>query len=84
VTRLTRRQFLKLTGASTAGVLLFGAGRAPQQPTETMKRPQPSTQRGESVIVQRSYVLPDLCIGCGICEYQCPVEREAAIRVYRQ
>jgi len=39
--------------------------------------------RGESVIVQRPYVLQDLCIGCGICEYQCPVEGEAAIRVYR-
>jgi uncharacterized protein (DUF362 family) len=44
--RLTRRQFLKLTGASTAGVLLFGAGCAPQQPPETMKRPQPSAPSG--------------------------------------
>jgi NAD-dependent dihydropyrimidine dehydrogenase PreA subunit len=24
----------------------------------------------------------DLCIGCGICEYRCPVASEAAIRVY--
>lgn len=24
----------------------------------------------------------DLCIGCGICEYKCPVNGEAAIRVY--
>jgi len=39
--------------------------------------------RGEPVLVQRPYVLQDLCIGCGICEYQCPVEGEAAIRVYR-
>jgi NAD-dependent dihydropyrimidine dehydrogenase PreA subunit len=23
-----------------------------------------------------------LCIGCGICEYKCPVNGEAAIRVY--
>jgi len=27
-------------------------------------------------------VLEDLCIGCGICEHQCPVAGEAAIRVY--
>ena len=40
--------------------------------------------RGEPVLVQRPYVLEDLCIGCGICEYRCPVEGEAAIRVYRR
>jgi MauM/NapG family ferredoxin protein len=39
--------------------------------------------RGEQAVVQRPYVLGDLCIGCGICEYQCPAEGEAAIRVYR-
>jgi len=42
-----------------------------------------SDDRGERALVQRPYVLGDLCIGCGICEYQCPVEGEAAIRVYR-
>ena len=42
-----------------------------------------SDDRGESVVVQRPYVLQDLCIGCGICEYQCPVEGAAAIRVCR-
>jgi len=40
--------------------------------------------QGEEVTVQRPYVLLDLCIGCGICEYQCPMEGEAAIRVYRR
>ncbi len=39
--------------------------------------------RGEQAVVQRPYVLQDVCIGCGICEYQCPVEGEAAIQVYR-
>jgi NAD-dependent dihydropyrimidine dehydrogenase PreA subunit len=39
--------------------------------------------RGEPTIVQRPYVLQDLCIGCGICEYQCPVEGKSAIQVYR-
>lgn len=39
--------------------------------------------RGEPAVVQRPYVLQDLCIGCGICEYQCPVEGAAPIRVYQ-
>ena len=42
-----------------------------------------SYDQGEPVFIQRPYVLEDLCIGCGICEYQCPMEGEAAIRVYR-
>jgi polyferredoxin/Pyruvate/2-oxoacid:ferredoxin oxidoreductase delta subunit len=40
--------------------------------------------RGEPSAVQRPYVLEDVCIGCGICEYQCPVEGRAAIEVYRK
>ncbi|MGC8879787.1 MAG: 4Fe-4S binding protein [Anaerolineae bacterium] len=38
---------------------------------------------GQMVTVQRPHVVGDLCIGCGICEYQCPIEGEAAIRVFR-
>jgi MauM/NapG family ferredoxin protein len=38
--------------------------------------------QGKTIVVQRPYVLQDLCIGCGICEYQCPIEGEAAIKVY--
>jgi len=41
-------------------------------------------QVGEDAEVQRPVVLTDLCIGCGICEYQCPVEGEAAVRMYRR
>ncbi len=37
--------------------------------------------QGETVTVQLPYVQRDLCIGCGICEYKCPVGGEAAIRV---
>jgi len=45
----------------------------------------PSTNsNGEIVMLQQPYVLKDLCIGCGICEYRCPLVGEAAIRVIRQ
>jgi polyferredoxin len=40
------------------------------------------TPDGDSVIVQRPRVVRERCIGCGICEYKCPVNGEAAIRVY--
>jgi formate hydrogenlyase subunit 6/NADH:ubiquinone oxidoreductase subunit I len=36
---------------------------------------------GELVAVKRPSVFRDLCIGCGICEHDCPLEGEAAIRV---
>jgi len=36
----------------------------------------------EEIELQQPYVLRDLCIGCGICENHCPLEGEAAIRVY--
>jgi len=34
--------------------------------------------------VQKPIVLTPSCIGCGLCEYHCPVAGEAAIRVYRR
>jgi ferredoxin len=37
---------------------------------------------GLLVTVQRPHVIRERCIGCGICEYKCPVNGEAAIRVY--
>jgi polyferredoxin len=37
---------------------------------------------GEPVLLQQPYVVKELCIGCGVCEYQCPQGGEAAIRVY--
>jgi len=38
--------------------------------------------QGKTTTVFRPSVRQDLCIGCGICEYQCPLDGEAAIRVY--
>jgi ferredoxin len=37
---------------------------------------------GETIVMQTPAVHPRRCIGCGICEYKCPVEGDAAIRVY--
>ncbi|MDD5397855.1 MAG: 4Fe-4S binding protein [Dehalococcoidia bacterium] len=36
---------------------------------------------GSKIYLQRPTVQPGRCIGCGLCEYKCPVEGEAAIRV---
>ena len=38
--------------------------------------------RGQPIVVQRPVVLSELCIGCGICEYQCPVAGRSAIQIY--
>jgi len=43
-----------------------------------------TTDTGETITLQRPYVLQDLCIGCGICEYQCPMGGDAAIRVHHR
>ena len=37
-----------------------------------------------TVEVKQPRVIEKLCIGCGICEYKCPLEGEAAIRIIRQ
>jgi len=40
------------------------------------------TADGQLVSVQRPHVIRELCIGCGICEYKCPLDGQAAIRIY--
>ena len=37
---------------------------------------------GIPVKVKLPHVVRERCIGCGICEYKCPVNGEAAIRVF--
>lgn len=38
--------------------------------------------RGSTVTVQVPHIDRSKCIGCGICEFKCPLNGEAAIRVY--
>ncbi|HWQ46615.1 MAG TPA: 4Fe-4S dicluster domain-containing protein [Longilinea sp.] len=38
--------------------------------------------RGDTVTIKRPYVVKELCIGCGSCEYQCPMGGEAAICIF--
>lgn len=38
--------------------------------------------QGETIALLRPRVLRELCIGCGVCEYKCPMGGDAAIRVY--
>ncbi len=42
---------------------------------------EPGSQVTIQVRLQRPYVDPILCIGCGICEHECPVSGKRAIRV---
>jgi len=37
---------------------------------------------GQPLTLQLPHILREICVGCGICEYKCPVSGEAAIRVY--
>ncbi len=39
-------------------------------------------KNGQVIKLKRPSVLREVCIGCGICEHQCPLEGTAAIRVY--
>ena len=36
---------------------------------------------GKKVELKRPYMRPELCIGCGICEHECPVMDDAAVYV---
>jgi len=38
-------------------------------------------RNGKTVTLQKPHVVVDVCTGCGICEYKCPVVDRPAIRV---
>ena len=43
---------------------------------------QATSPDGAQITLQLPHVLRERCIGCGICEYKCPVNGNAAIRIY--
>jgi ferredoxin len=53
------------------------------QEAQMLEEAQMPDGKGAPIVVQRPSVLQDLCIGCGICEHQCPLEGEAAVKIYR-
>jgi len=36
---------------------------------------------GKMVVLNKPFIVPDLCIGCGICEAECPVLDQPAVYV---
>lgn len=36
---------------------------------------------GKTVVLNRPYIRPELCIGCGICQHECPVVDDPAVYV---
>jgi len=77
--------YLLQTGDMQAGRRLITANTehslkvAEQRPWETPLAPGGSFEI--QVRLQRPQVDPELCIGCGVCEHECPVSGKRAIRV---
>jgi polyferredoxin len=51
------------------------------EPLPWRASPEPGTKLGIYVRLQRPFVDPHRCIGCGVCEHECPVLGLRAIRV---
>lgn len=39
--------------------------------------------KGQHLLMKQPYVINELCIGCGVCEYKCPLEGNAAVSISR-
>ncbi len=48
----------------------------------TLEEVQVVNGKGQAVTIKRPSVVKERCIGCGMCEFQCPMGGEAAIRVF--
>jgi len=51
------------------------------EPTRPWQPPAAGTRVEIQVLLQRPHMDPARCIGCGICEHECPVSGKRAIRV---
>ncbi len=61
--------------ANTADTLMLGAG------SHKMVARPPGHTIEITVRLQKPYVDPHRCIGCGVCQHECPVQGRRAIRV---
>lgn len=68
---------------STACIICEEACPLPDKAVE-LQEDVAFTEQGEQITLQKPIVIKDKCIGCGVCEHQCPMGGEAAIRVYSQ
>lgn len=50
-------------------------------PDHPFKEPLKNKTIDIQIKLQRPYVNPDRCIGCGVCEHECPVSGKRAIRI---
>jgi len=46
--------------------------------------PKPGAKLEIQIRLQRPFIDPNRCIGCGVCEHECPVKGRAAIRVFAE
>lgn len=46
-----------------------------------LEEAQVVSENGEQIVIQLPHVEAERCTGCGICEYKCPLDGQAAIRI---
>ena len=74
---------LPMEGGNERGLIVENTDRLLRiSPQKAFKKPPPAgTEIEIQVRLQRPQVDPARCIGCGICEHECPVSGKRAIRV---
>ncbi len=76
---VTRRDFLKLTAAGVAGLVIGGALGRVTAPVETITKTETETVT-KTVAPTKTFKVfatkPELCTGCGLCEFICALTWE--------
>jgi len=68
-------------GGARARIAANGAHSLGLTPGADWRTPAPGAPLSVAVRLQRPYVDPARCTGCGICQHECPVSGKRAIRV---
>lgn len=66
---------LRLVSSNTADSISLAQDAARTKP------PEPDSRFDILVKIQKPFIDPEKCIGCGVCEHECPVRGKRAIRV---